>query len=148
MKIHWKALLLAPAAIPAVYSLLAVLSLQGGDPVWAFLFFFVLGSFVSYAATVGLLLPALHVLSRVTLPTWPKVAISGALLGVIASLPLEWVMWRASGDDSGPPSGPFIEMLLHDATDPIALAFPIGGLVTAALYWALSRPRQQRTATD
>ncbi len=138
MKIDWKALLLAPAFIPAAYSLAFILTTSGGNRLLGFLFFFAIGGIVSYGATVILLLPALHLAARVTTLDTFRVAVLGALLGVLTYLPVGWIFYRSSGEDSGPPSGTFAAHLIDQISDPITLSFPVAGLVTAALYWVLS----------
>ena len=146
MKIDWKALLLAPAFIPAAYSLAFILTTSGGNRLLGFLFFFVIGSIISYGATVILLLPALHIATRFTRLDTFRVAVLGAMLGMLTYLPAGWIFYRGSGDDSGPPSGTFAAYLIDQITDPITLSFPVAGLVTAALYWVLSGQGTHRPA--
>jgi hypothetical protein len=67
MKIHWKALLIAPAFIPALFSLGFVLSTSGGNRIAGFLILFAIGAVISYGATLALLLPVLR-----ALPLQPK----------------------------------------------------------------------------
>ena len=138
MKIDRKALLLAPLPFPALCSLLFVATTSGGNPLMGFLILFAIGAAIAYLATLGLLLPALALATRLTAMNAAKAAILGDALGLILFLPLEWIMWRASGADSGPPADTFLAHLLRDLGDPVMLIFPIGGITTAVLYWALS----------
>jgi hypothetical protein len=48
---------------------------------------------------------------------------------------------HVSGVDSGPPQGSFGAYFLRQGFDPIDWAFPVGGLVTATVYWFLADPR-------
>jgi len=138
MKIHWKALLIAPAFIPALFSLGFVLSTSGGNRIAGFLILFAIGAVISYGATLVLLLPALKFAARSRPLDTPRVAIVGAILGTLIFLPLGWIMYNASGPDSGPPVGSFAEYMIGQLTEPLLLSFPIAGLVTATLYWILS----------
>lgn len=143
MKIDWKALLLAPLPFPALCSLLFVATTSGGDPLMGFLILFAIGAAIAYAATVGLLLPALFVTTRFMAMNTTRAAMLGALLGLVLLLPMAWIMWRASGPDSGPPLDSFFSYLMRDLGDPVMLIFPVGGLVTAMLYWSLGKDAQE-----
>lgn len=138
MKIHWKALLIAPAFIPALFSLGFVLSTSGGDRFAGFLIIFAIGAVVSYGTTLALLLPAMKFAARSRPLDTPRVAMLGAFLGALAYIPLAWIMHRAGGPDSGPPTRSFGEFLIGQITEPLFFSFPIAGLVTASLYWILS----------
>jgi hypothetical protein len=154
MRFSWKAVALAPFAVPLAVAVAgsAMVAAEGhGSVPGAFLFFLAIGCLVSYGATACMLLPALAVASRFAALTALRAALLGALLGVAVYMPLAWIMWRASGDDSGPPSDTFVEHTLRDLADPwglaFALAMPLAGLVTAALYWRIAggRPRGDGT---
>ncbi len=138
MKIDWRALLLAPAFIPALYSLAFVMSTSGGDRLMGFLILFAIGCVISYGATLTMLLPALLVAARLFVLDMPRVCLLGAALGSLAWLPLAWIMHRAGGPDSGPALETFGAYLVAQLADPMTLSFPIAGLVTAALYWVLA----------
>ena len=138
MKIDWRALLLAPIFIPALYSLAFVMSTSGGDRLMGFLILFAIGCVISYGATLAMLLPALLVAARLFMLDMRRVCMLGAALGALAWLPLGWIMHRASGPDSGPPTETFGAYLVAQLADPLMLSFPIAGLVTAALYWVLA----------
>jgi 4-hydroxybenzoate polyprenyltransferase len=144
MKFSWKGLVLAPLAVPLVYSALFELSTPGRSPILGFLFFFVLGSIVSYAATTCLLLPSLFLVSRLTPLTARLTCLVGTVLGVVVYLPVTWQFYLASGDDSGPPQGSFGEYFRRDLSGGVVWAFLVAGLVTAVLYWFLvSRPSRK-----
>jgi hypothetical protein len=51
--------------------------------------------------------------------------------------------WISSGPDSGPPEESFLAFFTRWVSDPsimLFLIFPVAGLITAAVYWALSKP--------
>lgn len=147
--IDWPALLLAPLAFPALAGLLIALPDTGGNRVFAFLLFFVIGSVISYGATFGLLLPALCLLpaARHGLTALQASGL-GLLLGSLLCLPLGWVMWRASGPDSGPPEDGFFAYLMRSIDDPLLLAIPLGGLITALLYQQLAARRARKPVAE
>jgi hypothetical protein len=145
MKFSWKAFFLAPPAVPFVCSVAFVI-LSGVDkhPIYGFLLCFAIGSIFSYGATLFLFLPCLFLLSRLTPLTARLTCVLGALLGGLALLPVDWLMYSSSGVDSGPPQGSFGAYLLHQGFDPIDWAFLVGGLVTATLYWFLANPKMPK----
>lgn len=145
MRFSWRALLLAPLPIPFLYDLVLVIGgTRRGAPVSAYLFAFALflipGVAVSYGATVFGLLPALYLVSQKRPLSTPQVALIGAALGALSFLPVMWVLWKSSGPDSGPPVTSFLAELMAALREPLSWAFPVGGLVTASLYWRLARP--------
>lgn len=144
MKIHWKAVAIAPAFIPALFSLGFVLSTSGGNRLTGFLILFGIGAIVSYGATLALLLPAMKLAARTRPLDTLRVAILGAILGALVYLPLGWIMYRGSGVDSGPPTGSFGAFLIGQLTEPLLLSFPIAGVVTASLYWVLSGQQEKK----
>ncbi len=144
IKFSWLGLLLAPLFVPFAYSAIFASLLSGGNPLFSFLFFFAFGSCFSYATTVFLFLPCLYFTARFTRPTIGLACIFGAVLGAVAYLPLAWMMFQTSGVDSGPPQGTFAEALGRDVRDPFVWAFPIGGLITATIYWLFARQRARR----
>jgi hypothetical protein len=97
----------------------------------------VIGSFVSYSATVFLLLPCLYLLSRIMTLRWQWVCVCGMILGAAFFFPMAWISFRSSGPDSGPPTGTFLEFLWRGRTDFINWIFPIAGLITALAYWVI-----------
>ncbi|HVM62364.1 MAG TPA: hypothetical protein VMV72_16005 [Verrucomicrobiae bacterium] len=143
IRFSWIGLLLAPLVIPFVYSALVACANPGWNMIFAFLFFFICGCIFSYGTTIFLFLPCLHVSSRLVRPTIWFAGILGAVLTAPAYLPLAWLMYVTSGNDSGPPQGTFLESLRHQLADPIDLAFPIGGLITAVIYWVFAHRKAQ-----
>src|SRR5882724_10185768 len=132
MKFSWKALLLAPLAVPFVFSVaFVILSGMSKHSISGFLVCFALGSILSYGATLFLFLPCLLLLSRLIPLTARLTCMLGTLLGGLALLPVDWVMYSTSGVDSGPPQGSFWAYFLRQGFDPIDWAFLVGGLVTA-----------------
>ena len=120
------------------------MSFESKSPVLGFLVIFALGSIFSYGATILLLLPCLYLLSKLTMLKFHLVCLLGAVLGFVVFFPCAWVDFRASGTNSGPPEGPFIEFLARSWGDSITWMFPVGGLVTAAVYWIVVNKTPQR----
>lgn len=145
MKFSWKALLLAPLAIPVVMGMVGAIGLPNGGPLAGFLFFFVASALLSYGSTLFLLLPAVYLLSRLTAATFGRICGLGALLGVAIFLVVARVDYQASGDNSGPPEGTFASYLAANAFSLGTWLFPLSGLGTAALYAALSARTQKST---
>jgi hypothetical protein len=147
MKFSWNALALAPLPVPLVVAIVLAATMGGGNRLAGFVFFLVAGLLISYGATLALLLPACYLLPEKATATTSRAAMLGAVLGELALLPPAWISWRASGPNSGPPQDGFAEHLLRDITDPVTLAFPLAGLVTAVLYRHLADhpPREGET---
>jgi hypothetical protein len=144
MKFTWKGLILAPLSVTFVYSIAFIILFSSASPVFAFLLFFAIGSFFSYCATVFLFLPCLYLTAKITPLTLRLTCALGTVLGGVAYIPLAWVMFRSSGDNSGPPQGTFGEYLWQQLFEPVAWAFPVGGLVTALVYWFLVNQPPER----
>jgi hypothetical protein len=139
MIFSWKAIALAPLAVPFLVGSTLTLT-GGGNPVFSFLFFFALAAVLSYGVSIMGLLPCLYFCSRFVALTACSTGVMGALLGMATYFPVGWVSYRSSGVDSGPPSGTFVEYLWHSGP-PEAWIFVAAGLVTALLYWFLAKPR-------
>jgi hypothetical protein len=139
VRFSWKALVLSPLVVPLVYSTALVAVAPGKDPLLSFLVWFGLGSIFSLAVSILLLLPALFLMSRFTPLTARATAVVGAVLGGIVFLPVAWQSYLASGDNSGPPQDPFASYLQRQFSGMEWWPFPLGGLVTAVLYWVLAR---------
>jgi hypothetical protein len=139
MRFSWKALIIAPLAIPIIYSVLVEMASPGKSPIFGILFFTALGSVVSYGATVFLFLPSLFVVSRFTPLTGRLTCLLGAVLATVAYLPVSWECYLTSGADSGPPEGSFGHYLRQCGLGWDFWAFPVAGLATAMLYWFLAR---------
>jgi hypothetical protein len=142
IRLSWRSILLAPLAAPLILVSLLTLGSPGPNPILGFLLLLVLGCFVSYGATIVLLLPCLYLLSKVLTLRWYWACLCGTILGVVVIFPITWIAYRSSGPDSGPPVGTFLEFLRHGRTDPLNCLFPIAGGVTALAFWMLgSKPR-------
>lgn len=140
MRFTWRALVLAPIFVPLTYCALFAAAAGGKPlPIGSFLVLFVPAAVFSYCVTIFLFLPALLILSRFTRLTALLACVTGTAFGAIVWLPVSRVMWLSSGHDSGPPAGPWLESLSRELADPLTLSFPVGGLVTAAIFWALAR---------
>jgi len=138
MRFSWPALILAPLAVPALFSAVFV-SLAGGSwPPLGFLILLLPSSFISYGTMIFLFLPCLFVLSLIRPLTGIKVCLLGLLLGALVFVPLTVMDWKSSGPDSGPPEESFFSFFLRWAADPFNLIFPLAGLITAGLYWWLA----------
>ncbi len=144
MRFSWPGVLLAPLAVPVLFSV-AMAGLFGSDsPAPLVLIMLVTSSVVSYGATLVLFLPCLFVLSALRPMTWITVCLLGLVLGAAAYVPMTWMDWQSSGTDSGPPDEPFFAFLLRWMADPFALIFPVAGMVTAGLYWGIGTRWQWR----
>jgi hypothetical protein len=138
MIFSWKGLALAPLPIPFIYSIAFVILAQSGSPLILFLILFAFGGFVSYCTTLCLFLPCLFLISKLKLLTVHLTCLLGMVLGGFIYLPIAWQIFLTSGDNSGPPQGSFGDYLWRDLLfEPITWAFPVGGLVTALIYWVL-----------
>jgi len=108
------------------------------DPVAGILMLTALGSLFAWAVMFSMFLPALILLSRWWAPTLSRITGLGLLIGLAVTAPMSWVMYRASGDDSGPPSGSYLDFLFGEGFDSVLLFFPLAGALTAGLYGGLS----------
>ena len=138
MRFSWPALILAPLAVPVLFSVAFVSSSPGIAPLLGFLILLVPSSFISYGTTIFLFLPCLLVLSLFRPMTGFKVCLLGLVLGALVFVPLTVMDWKGSGPDSGPPEESFFSFFLRWAADPFNLIFPVSGLITAGLYWWLA----------
>jgi hypothetical protein len=140
MRFSWKAILLAPLAVPLITGLVLASS-PSGRPLMNFIFFFGLAAAFSYGASVFVLLPGLYLVSRFAVLTAWLAGMAGTGLGLALYFPIGWVSYRASGDNSGPPTGTFGQYLWQGGAAE-AWPFLAGGLITALLYWFLAKPRK------
>ena len=138
MRFSWPALILAPLAVPALFSAVFVGLSPGEYPLFGFLILLVPSSFISYGTTLFLFLPCLFVLSLLRPMTTFKVCLLGLVLGALVFVPLTLMDWKASGPDSGPPEESFVSFFLRWVADPFDAIFPLSGLITAGLYWWLA----------
>ena len=130
MRFSWPALILAPLAVPVLFSVAFVSSSPGIAPLLGFLILLVPSSFISYGTTIFLFLPCLLVLSLFR-------PMTGLVLSALVFVPLTVMDWKGSGPDAGPPEESFFSFLVRWA-DPFNLIFPVSGLITAGLYWWLA----------
>jgi hypothetical protein len=151
MRFNWKAALFAPLVAPAVASaLLAALTAASGEATFDFFFTFLPGAAIGYVTMFLMFLPGLWLIGRVVRPPdlWLTLA-WGTALGALWTFLLLGMIWKSSGPDSGPPAENFFVFVFDWGRQSDLLIFapvPICGLVTAALYWALSRPKAVSTA--
>jgi len=138
IRLSWQGVALAPLVVPFILASLLTISSPGMSPLFGFLFFFVVGSFVSYSATIFLLLPCLYLISRIMMLKWHWVCLCGIVLGIVMFFPMAWIGYRSSGPDSGPPIGTFAQYLWRTRSDGLNWFFPIAGLVTSLAYWGLA----------
>ena len=138
MRFSWPALILAPLAVPVLFSVAFVSASPESVPLLGFLILLVPSSFISYGTTIFLFLPCLFLLSLWRPLTSFNVCLVGLLLGAAVFVPLTVMDWKSSGPDSGPPEESFIAFFLRWVADPFNLIFPVSGLITAGLYWWLA----------
>jgi hypothetical protein len=142
MRFSWKAVLLAPLAVPLIYAAALSYSNRANNPLLGFALFIIAGCLVSYSSTIFLLLPSIFIISRVKSLTAPVMALTGAALGAFAWLPVSWVDYTSSGPDSGPPIIPYVQYFAQTASD--FVFFVVAGLLTSVLYWFLSSRREPK----
>ena len=140
MLFSWRGLLIAPAVVPAIVGVAAMVLLGAGSVV-LFLLSFVIASLVSYSVTIFVFLPSLYVLSRFRTMTGITTSVLGLVLGMTAYLPWTWIEWKSSGPDSGPPTESYLAFVLRWGFDPMSLIFLPAGLITAAVYWRIGHAR-------
>jgi len=144
MRFSWTGLILAPLAVPVIFSTVMLTLLHANMPALMFLLLLVLSCVVSYGTTILLFLPCLFLLSLWRPMTGFKVCLLGLVLGTLAYVPVSLMEWKASGPDSGPPTESFFSFFPRWAADPTTAIFPLAGLVTAGLYWWLGTRRASR----
>ena len=146
MRFSWIGLIVAPSLVPALFSAALVMVSSDANPLFGFVFMFVLACIVSYGTMIVLFLPSLFLLSL----RWPmtgfRVCLLGLVLGALAFVPLTLMVWKSSGPDSGPPTESFFVFFARWVADPMAAMYPVAGLVTAGAYWWLVSWRRKRTA--
>jgi hypothetical protein len=139
MKISRRGLLLAPLPMPIIFSLMFEISAPGQNPILSVLFFSAFGSVVSYGITICLFVPLLYLVSKFTSLTAIVTSLVGMVVGFIVYFPVAWQMYISSGVDSGPPQGTFKEYLLRQGFQWDFWALLFAGMVTAFLYWYISK---------
>jgi hypothetical protein len=141
MKFSWKALILAPLPIPIFIGLMFMFLASAKNPLFTFLFFFVIGGALSYGTTLFIFLPSLFLVSRFTPLTLRLTALIGTVLGFLVYFPLTWEEYASSGVDSGPPEGTFWQYLARNGFQWDFWLLIFSGLITAVLYWLMACPR-------
>ena len=137
-------MILAPLPIPLVFSALFEISTPGKSPILSFVFFFALGSVLSYGITIFLFLPCLFLVSRLTSLTVRLTGLVGTVLGCLVYLPVAWQSYLATGVDSGPPQGAFGDYLRQHGFAWDFRTLVVAGSVTALLYGYLGNQRSGR----
>lgn len=144
MHFSWTGVLLAPLPVPVLASAALVGLLGGSQPVVGFLILLVPSCVISYGTMVFLFLPCLFLLS-VWRPTTAFLAcLLGLGLGAVVFVLMTWMEWKSSGPDSGPPVENFFMFFPRWAASPLTPIYPIAGLITAGLYWALGTRRHRQ----
>lgn len=141
----WRALLIAPIAVPLVAAVAITYFVSGGFSWGLFILMCLVGLMVSYSCTVGLLLPGLCVLSRLTAPNAWKVTLLGVVLALAPYLVICGIMWKSSGPDSGPPVDNFFHYLARSEPDPMLGLFLAAGAINAGIYYLLASRGARRT---
>lgn len=142
MTFSWKGFVLAPLLVPLLCSAVIVGSSESRNPILGFLVVFAIGSLISYCGTIFFFLPSLLLVSKFTSLSFGITSTMGAVLGAFAYIAYERLAFQASGFNSGPPQGTFVEYLWRQLFDPIAwVLFLVAGFATAALYWILCNQR-------
>jgi hypothetical protein len=148
MHFSWKGFWLAPLLMPVIGCAVMAPVLRGEGPViFTFLLLMVPACVISYGATWLLFLPALFLISLVTSVTRLMACIVGFVIGAAVFLPVARLAWATGGPNSGPMEEEFWGFFAGWLTEPFMLFYPLGGLVTAALYWRFGTRRQLRAAT-
>lgn len=139
IKFSWTGLLVAPLLVPSFFSIALTLANPPRSPLVGFLFILIPGGLVSYGVTGLLFVPGLHALARFVKPTLGVTGLWGAVLGVIVFVPIAFMQFLSSGPNSGAPVDTFWEYLWQSRSDSAVWVFPIGGAITALVYWFFAR---------
>lgn len=137
MKFSWKTLILAPLPIPLVFSALLEILAPVRGSILSFLFFFVLGSVLSYGITIFFSCPACFWYQNSLIWRFAWRVSSELCLGASCTSPVSWEFYLASGVDSGPPQGTFGDYLRWHGFEWDFWVLLLAGLITALLYWYL-----------
>jgi hypothetical protein len=145
MRRYLIAALVAPLAVPAIFFVTFTLyffrSVGLMRTLAGALFLTASLSVVTYGVTIFIGVPILFLASRVVRLNALVVLLAGALAALIAYLPLTWLEYQTTGNNSGPPDSITPLQFLHWALDGAAvfiLAFIIVGLMTSAAFYFLS----------
>lgn len=152
-KSFFTALLLAPLILPLIFSgVFAVDAVWSGmQPMVALslgLPLLLTTALFSYGATLMIGLPLLFLAAHwFRLNAW-RVLGAGALSGVLANLPLTWIFYQGSGENSGTPEPisvfQFLQWALLSETTLLCL---FAGAVTASAFYVLSGMGRRYRAT-
>lgn len=146
MHFSWKGLLLAPLPVPLIASAVMAPELRGEAPViFTFLLLLVPACVISYGAMALLFLPALFLTSLLTPVSRWMVWLLGLVLGAAVFVPVARLAWATGGPNSGPMTEDFPAFFAGWLTEPFMLFYPVGGLVTAGLYWWFGTRTARRT---
>ncbi len=147
MRFSWTGLILAPSLMPLIACAVMAPPLRGEGPViLTFAILFIPACVISYGTTLFLFLPVLFLTSLLRpVGTW-MACLLGLVLGAAVFVPVTMLAWATSGPDSGPPAETFLTFFWRWASEPFMLVYPLGGLVTAALYWWLGTRRLKLSA--
>jgi hypothetical protein len=146
IRFSWTGLLVAPALAPLLLAA-ALAAAEGGNGSLVLVALVLpAGCIVSYGVTLVLFLPLLHLMASRRRATAARVVVLGLALGMATILPLTWMAWASGGPNSGPPDESFAVFLARWAADPLLLACPAAGALTAAAYWALGTRRCRQPA--
>ena len=149
MHFSWKGFWLAPLLMPVIGCAVMAPVLRGEAPViFTFLLLMVPACVISYGATWLLFLPALFLISLVTSVTRLMACIVGFVIGAAVFLPVAELAWATGGPNSGHMEEEFWGFFAGWLTEPFMLFYPVGGLVTAALYWWFGTRRLTNLASS
>ena len=136
MHFSWKGFWLAPLLVPLIACAVMAPALRGEAPViFTFLLLLVPACVISYGAMALLFLPTLFLLSLLTPTTRWMVWLLGLVLGAAVFVPVARLAWATGGPNSGPMTVDFWDFFAGWLAEPFMLFYPVGGLVTAGLYW-------------
>jgi hypothetical protein len=144
MRFSWTGLILAPLAVPVIFSTTATLLGESNDPFAAFLMILIASGIVSYGLTILLFLPSLFLLSQDRQMTGLKVSLLGLALGTFVLVSFTFIAWANIDATTAPPVNFF--KFLRWTTGPTSALLPLAGLIMAALYWWLGTPRASGSA--
>jgi hypothetical protein len=149
MHFSWKGFWLAPLVMPLIGCAVMAPVLRGEAPViFTFLLLLIPACVISYGAMLFLFLPALFLLSLLRPVTGWMAFLLGLVLGAAVFVPVAKLAWATGGPNSGPLPEDFWVFFAGWLTEPFMLFYPVGGFVTAALYWWLGTRRHNLRAND
>ena len=143
MHFSWKGFWVAPLVMPLIGCavMAPVLGNEGLAVIATFLLLLVPACIISYGATLFLFLPALFLLSRLWAVTRSMAYLLGLVIGAAVFVPVAKLAWATGGPNSGHMEEDFWVFFAGWLAEPFMLFYPMGGLVTAGLYWWLGTRR-------